>query len=142
MAPPGIGAEVEGLHAVAAAAAAGRVECLYLEASRSGSLGQLAQVVRAAGGEVRVVNDLGKLATTTAPQGVVARCRALPLVGLTEAVAATHPAALVVLDHLEDARNVGAIARSALAAGMGGKTFSVHFHAGGKQVMSRDFTVR
>ncbi len=120
MAPAGIGAEVEGLHAVTAAAAAGRVECLYVEASRSAALPHLAEMVEGSGGEVRVVSSLGKLASTTAPQGVVARCRPLPLVTLGEAVAAAHPAALVVLDHLEDARNVGAIARSALAAGMGG----------------------
>jgi 23S rRNA (guanosine2251-2'-O)-methyltransferase len=69
---------------------------------------------------VRVVPDLGSLAATTAPQGVVAHCRPLPTCSLAEAVAAGDPAALVVLDHLEDPRNVGAIARSALAAGMTG----------------------
>jgi 23S rRNA (guanosine2251-2'-O)-methyltransferase len=44
----------------------------------------------------------------------------LPTTDLGGLVAGRSPAALVVLDHLEDPRNVGAIARSALAAGMSG----------------------
>jgi len=120
MAPSGTGTEVEGLHAVAAAVAAGRVERLFVEASRAEALRSLTAQAAIAGAEVRVVADLGSLAVTTAPQGVVAHCRPLATVGLAEMVAARTPAALVVLDHLEDPRNVGAVARSALAAGMGG----------------------
>jgi 23S rRNA (guanosine2251-2'-O)-methyltransferase len=120
MAPSGVGAEVEGLHAVAAAVAAGRVERLFVEASRAEALQSLTAEAAAAGAEVRLVTDLGSLAATTAPQGVVAHCRPLATVGLGDAAGALRPAALVVLDHLEDPRNVGAIARSALAAGMGG----------------------
>jgi 23S rRNA (guanosine2251-2'-O)-methyltransferase len=41
-------------------------------------------------------------------------------------VAATEPPALVVLDHLEDPRNVGAVARSAVAAGVGALVVSEH----------------
>jgi len=120
MAPSGAGAEVEGLHAVAAAVAAGRVEVLFVEASRAEALRSLTTQAAAAGAQVRVVADLGTLAATTAPQGVVAHCRPLPTLGLADLAATHHPAALVVLDHLEDPRNVGAIARSALAAGMSG----------------------
>ena len=120
MAPSGVGAEVEGLHAVAAAVAAGRVELLFVEAGRAEALRSLIERARAAGAEVRVVADLRPLASTTAPQGVVAHCRPLPTLRLADLVAAHHPAALVVLDHLEDPRNVGAVARSALAAGMSG----------------------
>jgi 23S rRNA (guanosine2251-2'-O)-methyltransferase len=39
-------------------------------------------------------------------------------VSLDEAAAAGDPPALLVLDHLEDPRNVGAVARSMLAAGV------------------------
>ena len=120
MALSGAGAEVEGLHAVAAAVAARRVVRLFVEASRADSLRDLRAEAAAAGAEVRVVADLGTLAATTAPQGVVAHCRPLPTRSLDEVAAARAPAALVVLDHLEDPRNVGAIARSALAAGMSG----------------------
>jgi 23S rRNA (guanosine2251-2'-O)-methyltransferase len=120
MAPPGVGVEVEGLHAVAAAVAAGRVERLFVEAARAEALHSLTAAALAAGARVQVVSDLRALAVTSAPQGVVAHCRPLPTVALEEAAAAQHPAALVVLDHLEDPRNVGAAARSALAAGMGG----------------------
>ena len=119
MALSGAGAEVEGLHAVAAAVAAGRVERLFVEAGRADALRSLLADAAAAGAEVRVVPDLGSRAATTAPQGVVAYCRPLVTRSLEE-VAASAPAALVVLDHLEDPRNVGAIARSALAAGMSG----------------------
>jgi 23S rRNA (guanosine2251-2'-O)-methyltransferase len=40
------------------------------------------------------------------------------------AIRRSSPTALVVLDHLEDPRNVGAIARSALAAGFSGLVMS------------------
>ena len=120
MAPSGAGAEVEGLHAVAAAVAAGRVQRLFVEASRAPALRELLGTAAAAGAEVRVVPDLGSLAATTAPQGVVAHCRPLATRDLAAVGAAGSPASLVVLDHLEDPRNVGAIARSALAAGMSG----------------------
>jgi len=126
MALSGAGAEVEGLHAVAAAVAAGRVLRLFVESSRVDALRALTGAAAAAGAEVRVVPDLGSLAATTAPQGVVAHCRPLPILGLGEVAAARAPAALVVLDHLEDPRNVGAIARSALAAGMSGLVLARH----------------
>ena len=126
MALSGAGAEVEGLHAVAAAVAAGRVRRLFVESSRVEALRALTGAAAAAGAEVRVVADLGSLAATTAPQGVVAHCRPLPILGLDEVAAARSPAALVVLDHLEDPRNVGAIARSALAAGMSGLVLARH----------------
>jgi 23S rRNA (guanosine2251-2'-O)-methyltransferase len=126
MAPSGAGAEVEGVHAVAAAVAAGRVERLFVEASRVETLRSLMGEASAAGAEVRVVPDLGRLAGTTAPQGVVAHCRPLSISSLEAVAAAVAPPALVVLDHLEDPRNVGAVARSALAAGMTGLVLSRH----------------
>jgi 23S rRNA (guanosine2251-2'-O)-methyltransferase len=126
MAPPGVGVEVEGLHAVAAAVAAGRVEQLFVEAARAEALRSLIESAAAAGAKVTKVGDLAALARTTAPQGVVARCRPLATVSLEEVAAARPPAALVVLDHLEDPRNVGAVARSALGAGMGGLVLARH----------------
>ena len=120
MAPAGIGSEVEGLHAVAAAVAAGRIEKLIVEARRR-DRPEVAAIVEAAtdsGADVQEVADVRPHASTTAPQGVVALARPIPLLTLDEAVAATDPPAVIVLDRLEDQRNVGAIARSALGAGV------------------------
>ncbi len=118
MAPLGIGDRVEGIHAVAAAVEAGRVEQLWVEGSRTEQLAEVIDAARAAGMSIAIVNSITDLSRTDAPQGVVARCRPIGLAPLDEVAAATDPAAVVVLDHLEDPRNVGAIARSMVAAGV------------------------
>ncbi len=120
MAPPGIGELIEGHHAVAAAVGAGRVEELSVESSRADAVAGLIEAAREQGASIRIVDDVTPLAATTAPQGVVARCRPIPAATLAEALDRVDPAAVVVLDHVEDPRNVGAIARTALAAGVGG----------------------
>jgi len=122
MAPAGIGGRVEGLHPVRAALAAGRVRILTVERSRRDLDGLVAEA-RAAGASVELVDDVRPLAQTDSPQGVVARARPIPFAPLEillEPPGDLVAPALVVLDHLEDPRNVGAIARSALAAGMTG----------------------
>lgn len=124
MAPPGIGTEVEGVHAVAAAVAAGRVSRLFVERGRTEVVGSIIDAAGSGGVQIEVVEDVADLATTSAPQGVVARCRPIDPVPLDAAVARVTPAALAVLDHLEDPRNVGAVARTALAAGFGGLVLS------------------
>lgn len=120
MAPAGIGSSVEGLHAVAAAVAAGRVSRLQVEAGRRDRPDVAEIVERAAreGAIIEVVDDVRRFAATGAPQGVVASARSIRPMSLEEIAARTRPAAVLVLDHLEDPRNVGAIARSALAAGV------------------------
>ncbi len=117
MAPAGYGNRVEGVHPVAAAAAAGRVQTLYVDRSRRGRPG-ITQLVEAMADRVTLVDDVMAIAETESPQGVVADCR--PLQPVTLESMAEGKAALVVLDHVEDPRNVGAAARSALAAGMTG----------------------
>lgn len=85
-------------------------ECLMEEARRSGA-------------EVQLLDSVAGLAETDAHQGLVANARPIRLVSLDRLLVAGRDdrrPALVVLDHLEDPRNVGAIARSALAAGMTG----------------------
>jgi len=64
------------------------------------------------------------MADTTSPQGLVARCSPIPPSSLDDAASAAAPAAVLVLDHIEDPRNVGAIARSAVAAGVNAMVFS------------------
>lgn len=123
---PGIGDRLEGFHAVAAALAAGRVTELKIEEGRKDSAEARGLSADAAGASVPVeyVDDVRPLATTSAPQGVVARARPIQTVSLTELVESAPAPVLVVLDHAEDPRNVGAIARSALAAGAGGLVVS------------------
>jgi len=123
MAPAGIGRSVEGIHAVDAAIESGRVESLWVEERRAASLESLVSAARARGIPIEFVADVRPRADSSAPQGVVARCRPLPPVELDDLTAVDRPAVLV-LDHLEDPHNVGACARSAVAAGMSGLVVS------------------
>jgi len=120
MAPAGIGVELEGFHAVAAALDAGRVTRLTVEEGRlrRGAYRRLVELAEANGVEVAVVDDVRGAARTGAPQGVTARAHPLRTWSLEEVVAAEETPALLVLDHLEDPRNVGAAVRSAIAAGV------------------------
>jgi 23S rRNA (guanosine2251-2'-O)-methyltransferase len=123
MASAGIGRSVEGVHAVEAAVAAGRVEHLWVEGRRTGALAGVIAAATARGASVEEVDDVRPRADSSAPQGVVARCRPLPDVGIDDLASVDRPA-ILVLDHLEDPHNVGAAARSALAAGMTGMVVS------------------
>lgn len=118
MAPAGFGSRVEGLHAVAAAVEAGRVNRLFVERSRRERADVAALVARVGSDRVRVIDDVRTLATTDAPQGVVADCR--PIISVTLESLSGEDAALLVLDHVVDPHNVGAVARSARAAGITG----------------------
>ncbi|MFQ5524157.1 MAG: TrmH family RNA methyltransferase [Acidimicrobiia bacterium] len=118
----GYGSRVEGLHAVSAAAAAGRVETLYVEEGRR-HRAVIRELVDSVGeSRVRLVDDVRALAETTAPQGVVADCR--PIVAVTLDSLAGPGAAVMVLDHIEDPHNLGAVARSVRAAGLTGMVVS------------------
>lgn len=122
----GYGDRVEGIHAVSAAVEAGRVRVLHIETGRADrpELAELVQRVQASGGEVRRVDDVRRLADTTAPQGVVAECRPIPAATLEEVVATSEPAAVMVLDRIVDPHNLGAVVRSCVAAGITGLVLS------------------
>lgn len=122
MAPAGYGSRVEGLHAVAAAVEAGRVEQLIVEKRRAGREDVSRLISKVGESRVRLVDDVRALSETEAPQGVLAECRPIRPVSLDSL--ATDRAALLVLDHLEDPQNVGAIARSATAGGCTGLVVS------------------
>ena len=119
---PGIGDRLEGIHAVTAALRAGRVVSMTVERgpAKSGEMRQLIALAEEVGAAVKLVADVSPLAATSAPQGVVATARPLPTVSLVDLVERAARPALIVLDHAEDPRNVGAIARSARAAGFDG----------------------
>ena len=121
MAPAGFGDRVEGIHAVKAATAAGRVEELWVEAGRAQRPEFEALLAAAAGhgARVRVVRDVMEFAETSSPQGLVARARPIASYDLEQLAAAPSPA-LMVLDHVVDPHNLGAIARSSRAAGLSG----------------------
>lgn len=122
MAPAGFGDRVEGLHPVVAAARAGRVRRLFVERGRQAGP-QLDEIISLVGDDnLTRVDDIGTVASTDSSQGVVADCRPLSPVPLDDLVGADT--ALIVLDHLEDPHNVGAVARSALAAGLTGMVVS------------------
>jgi len=120
MAPAGIGDRVEGLHAVAAALAAGRVLELFVEEGRAkrAEVKALVQEAARAGAKVVSVPSVRAMARTDAPQGLVANASPIEPLALEDLV--VRDAAILVLDHVEDPRNVGAAARSSLAAGMTG----------------------
>ena len=121
MALAGFGDRVEGLHAAAAAVAAHRVVELWVEASRirQPDFAALAAVAEQDGARVHIVKDVTDLADTSSPQGVVARSRPIVSKSVDELLDLPRPA-LMVLDHVVDPHNVGAVARSALAAGLTG----------------------
>ncbi|MDX1448053.1 MAG: TrmH family RNA methyltransferase, partial [Acidimicrobiia bacterium] len=120
MAHAGIGRSVEGIHAVTAALQAGRVELLSVERGRANrdDIQSLVEQARSSGVRIDLLDDVRAVAETTAPQGVVATCVPLKTWSLEELVAQSSPAALLVVDHVEDPHNVGAMARSAVAAGV------------------------
>ena len=122
MAPAGFGGRVEGVHAVKAALSAGRVTTLYVERSRR-DVEVFVEEARRMDARVRLVGTVGGLAETDSPQGLVAKARPIAFGSLPELLSLHSgqvPPALLVLDHLQDPRNVGAIARSAAAAGITG----------------------
>jgi len=125
MASAGIGSKVEGIHPVGAALEAGRVKRLFVEKKRSERepLFALVQTAVGRGIPVTVVGDARDMASSAAPQGVVAECHPVLTVSI-DMLAEMNLPALVALDHLQDPQNVGAIARSALAAGMTGMIVS------------------
>jgi len=122
MAPAGYGDRVEGAHAAAAAAAAGRVLRLFVERGRESRPAVRALIADVGEGSVVFVDDVREMAHTDAPQGVAADCRPIRPVALESF--AGDGAAVLVLDHVEDPRNVGAVARSAAAAGATGLVVS------------------
>ncbi len=121
-APAGFGDRVEGLHATAAALASGRLTRLIAERGRARREPVAGLIAKAhqAGVTVDLVDDVRPHAGTEAPQGVVGVGAPIPYRSLDELVTLGSPVALLVLDHIEDPHNLGAAARSALAAGIDG----------------------
>lgn len=126
MALAGYGDRLEGIHAVSAAVGANRVTELWVEAARlrHPQVMTIVDEIRRTGGRVHEVDDLSDIAETEAPQGIVARARPIQSISLESMIEGHDNPALMVLDHLVDPHNVGAIARSARAAALHGLVVS------------------
>jgi 23S rRNA (guanosine2251-2'-O)-methyltransferase len=97
----------------------------------SSLLAEIVDLARAAGLAVRWVDrgQLDAMAQTDAPQGVLARADPLPEASLDNLIGRGPDAAvpfLVVLDGVTDPHNLGAVTRTALAAGATGMVTGRH----------------
>lgn len=101
-------------------------ELLYSGASRAGNLQEVLEMARAAGVKLRRVerSRLDQMAQGAGHQGVallLAEAGYADLAEVLERAAEAGEAALLVMaDHIQDPHNLGALARSALAAGAQG----------------------
>ena len=120
--------KLTGIHAVREALAARRpVQSVLIARGRHGDrLEEIVRLARRNGVSVRFEErpQVDRVAATRDHQGVVALLSAEPTVSLEELLARDGVAApyglLVLLDGVEDPQNLGAIIRTALAAGAGG----------------------
>lgn len=114
---------IYGIHSVRAwlEARPSRLRVMLCEADASADVRDLAELARTQGIAVRVVaaESIEARLGARRHQGVVAEVAPFPYVELDALVAAAPPL-LVVADQLQDPHNLGAIARSAEAAGAGG----------------------
>lgn len=126
------GTQVEGRQAVRELLLAGKRrihEVLVATGDDGGPVAaDLADLARESGVPVRPVSPsrLDHEARTESPQGVVARAAPVPDVALHDLIPETSPAFLLALDQLTDPRNLGAILRSALGAGVDGVVLPRH----------------
>jgi 23S rRNA (guanosine2251-2'-O)-methyltransferase len=114
---------VYGINPVLEALRAGRVRSLMVGDRVGGRIGEIVRMAERARVEVRRVSDatIERTARGGVHQGIVAEIAEPAKVGLSELVgAARSPALIVVLDGIEDPRNLGAILRTADAAGVDG----------------------
>lgn len=101
---------------------AGRVTALAVSVRRRRGLTELLELADRRGVRLRRVDpaELDRLAGGAAHQGVVASVRALETYAVADLVAVRTPPLILVLDGIEDPRNLGAIARTLDAAGGSG----------------------
>jgi 23S rRNA (guanosine2251-2'-O)-methyltransferase len=119
------GSQIEGRRSVIEALRARRPIEEILVASGSKSGGALAEIVKLAerrGVRVREVprRELEARAQTRNPQGVIAAASGFTYATLEKLLPENEPALLVALDGVTDPQNLGALARSAEAAGAHG----------------------
>lgn len=111
-----------GVKPVIEALRAGRVTALAVSVRRRRGLTELLELAERGRVRLRRVDpaELDRLAAGAAHQGVVATVRAPDACAVSDLVAVRTPALILVLDGIEDPRNLGAIARTVDAAGGSG----------------------
>lgn len=125
------GDQVEGRHAVAELLARGSRPVSQLLAVPGPGTDELVALAHDRGIPVRHLDaaSLARLARTEVPQGVIAKAAPIlptPLARLARPEPGGAPPFLVVLDQVTDPHNVGAILRSAVAAGATGVVLGRH----------------
>jgi len=131
-----------GIHAVREALVAGHpLDRIIIARGRRGErIEEVVELARRRGVPLRFEDRsrLDRLAETTHHQGVVALIASKPAVGLEELLAqGKTPGLLVLLDGVEDPRNLGAIIRTALAAGAAGVVIPARRAAGLTEAVAR-----
>ena len=113
---------IYGIQPTLEALRAGRVTAVAISARRTAGLSELVRLAERRQVRLRRVEraELDRLAAGGLHQGVVATADPLDACTVADLVAAGNPPLLVVLDGIEDPRNLGAIARAAEAAGAAG----------------------
>ncbi len=135
-----------GIHAVREALEAGRaLERIVVAKGRHGErIEELVQLARSRGVPVRFEEraQVDRLAGTREHQGVVAMAAARPVLALEDLVAKavrqdSRKGLLVLLDGVEDPQNLGAVVRTALAAGANGVVIPERRAAGLTETVAR-----
>jgi 23S rRNA (guanosine2251-2'-O)-methyltransferase len=137
--------KLTGIHAVREALHAGRsLQAVLVGRGRHGGrLQEIVQLAKSRGVPVRFEDgaQLDRAAGTREHQGVVALVAAQSTVSLEDLIARSRaseaPGLLVLLDGVEDPQNLGAIIRSALAAGAGGAVIPERRAAGLTEAAAR-----
>lgn len=117
--------KIEGRNAVNEAIKSGRsIEKLYVAAGGDGRLKAIMRLAKEAG-IVSTVCDkrkLDEMSATKAHQGVIAVCSAITYCSISDILesAQGHPPLVVIADGITDPHNIGAIIRTACAAGADG----------------------
>lgn len=133
---------VVGRNAVLELLASGRdVECVYLQKGLTGTAGKIAALAKDRGVVIKDVSaeKLDGMCRDTAHQGVAAVLSGAPYSELEDifARAGDEPVFLVVADGLEDPHNLGAVIRTAEAAGAHGLIIPRRRSAGLTQTVSK-----
>jgi 23S rRNA (guanosine2251-2'-O)-methyltransferase len=133
---------LSGIHAVHEALVAGRaLERILIARGRHGDrLEEIVRLARDRGVPVRFEDRslVDRLAETRDHQGVIAMTASQAAAQLEDLLSAVQrPGLLVLLDGIEDPHNLGAIIRSALAAGAGGVIIPERRSAGLTETVAR-----